>query len=380
MRQQERFYRRSAYCIVKQGILVSIMLAAMPFTWATEELQSAVSFGEGFEATTESTTQAESSTSNNVNGNSGDLNIMQAKETGVAVNGDADGASINSNKNVLSTGNNTNMNLIAPTLLTPTTSSGGGGGLGVGGNAVLMLPRNPLPLPNAMLGRSNLGVQFGLQNNPILSSLGRFGGNQSALGWFLQAGLTIPFGKVPDTLVNPRNAQLDDARQKSLEASRNVLGDIVPKAPSGVDVKTDLNGKIVGMGAYNYSTIPSSKINLPDSLNTLTEGGVKLAPPKLLAISPADVFSKPLNTGERVGVIEVGSEYPYLGHTRSGWIKVLLPNGMEGWTSTRFEYIKHDFTEIDTLALDPNAGKKEKTAVNVISNQINPENKVKSVR
>jgi hypothetical protein len=50
-----------------------------------------------------------------------------------------------------------------------------------------------------------------------------------------------------------------------------------------------------------------------------------------------------------MAMIEPGVEYPYLGHTQTGWIKILLPNGIPGWSKTAFEYIKFDYTEVDEL-------------------------------
>ena len=281
-------------------------------------------------------------------------NTMTSQGAGVAINGSANNSTINSNQNTLTTGTNNNQ------LSSPAT----------GGNSVLLLPRNPLPLSNAALGRSNFGVQFGVQNNPILGGLstpGLLGGGQSALGWFAQAALTVPFGKIPDgVLNNTQSTQLDELRQKDLEDRRNIFGNL--SAPTTSDdasqpYNTKVNAKVVGMGAYNYATIPSSKISLPESLENgsgITD--LKVAQPKLLALTPAEVFTKPLNLGSKVGVIEAGNEYAYLGHTHSGWVKILLPNGIEGWTSSRFEYIKRDYTQIDALAVDPTMAKREKTA------------------
>lgn len=285
----------------------------------------------------------------------GGVNALISKDSGVAVNGNVNSSTINSTVNELTTGNNQNMNtnVIAPTLLTPTQSAASGGAAsgGTGGSAVLMLPRNPLPMPNALLGRSNFGLQFGLQNNPILAGMNNLNGKQNALGWFLQAGLSIPFGKIPDVYRNRQGSQLDTARLNNLEHSRNVYGTTVPSNNS-VQYNRDVKGKLSGMGAYNYSTIPSSKITVPDALN-MAAGEVKISQAKLLALAPAQVYTKPLNVGKMIGVIEVGSEYPYLGHTKSGWVKIILPNGTEGWTSSQFEYIKHDYTEVDALAEAP---------------------------
>ncbi len=290
---------------------------------------------------------------------SSQIQAQNATNAGVAVNGAVTGSNLNNNQNSLTTGNNANLNLLNPNAV------GGNGGA-----SVLMLPRNPLPLSNALLGRSNFGVQFGLQNNPILGNLsGLGGGSQNALGWFLQGGVTIPFGKIPEPLKNDAQAaQLDNMREQNLERRRNIFANVDPgnnnNTSNGTNYSTTVQGKVAGMGAYNYATIPSSKINLPAGLQDATTD-LKSAQPKLLALSPADVYSKPLNVGEKIGVVEVGSEYPYLGHTHSGWVKILLPNGSEGWTSTRFEYIKHDYTEIDSLALDPEVVKNMKTAIHL---------------
>lgn len=318
-------------------------------------------------AQAETVTGAGNTVNNQVTNNTSNTteNNLQAKDTGVAVNGGVSGSSINSNANNLTTGNNTNLNVISPET---TIRNAIAGGSGVGGNSVLMMPRNPLPLPNAALGRSNFGLQFGLQNYPVLGNLGSLGGKQGALGWFMQAGLTVPFGKIPEPYQTGQMAKLDDMREESLARSRNVFGKLAPTGKPALDVNgkgydTKVQGKIVGMGAYNYSTLPSAKINLPAGDSALD--AEKLTQPKLLALSPAEVYDRPLNTGEKVGVVEVGNEYAYLGHTKSGWIKVLLPNGKPGWTSTRFEYIKNDFTEIDSLALDPKAGGREKTAISL---------------
>jgi hypothetical protein len=225
-----------------------------------------------------------------------------------------------------------------------------------------MLPRNPLPLGNAGLGRSNFGLQFGLQNNPILSGLGRGGGN--ALGWFMQAGLTIPFGKIPDIYRNQASQpSLDtDVRQARQEQQRNLFN---PGGPNNSmqpgSIKTNVNGRIMSMGAYNYATIPNTKIPLPDNLSGAVSD-LKLQSPKIVALTSAEVYSKPLNVGEKIGTVEVGNEYAYLGHTKSGWVKLLMPNGKEGWTSTTFEYLKNDYTEIDDLALSVPSVKREKTA------------------
>lgn len=329
------------------GIVATLILMADASGWATEGAP---------DATVDTGTEAvENTNSHN----------MQARDTGIALNGsNMESSSINNNRNNLTTGNNTNLNLVAPSVSIPTSTSSAGGTGGTGGNAVLMLPRNPLPLSNAAFGRSNFGLQFGLQNNPILGGLGGLGGKQNALGWFMQAGLTIPFGKIPN-INQAQNNQLDEIRRMTLDQQRNVLGKI-PSSPhenrgnDPIDYKTKVNGKITGMSAYNYGTMPFSKVELMKE--GLSDKALSVPQPRLLALNPAEVYTKPLNIGEKIGVVEVGNEYPYLGHTRSGWVKILLPNGTSGWTSTLFEYIKNDYTEVDGLAVAPGSANREKTA------------------
>jgi hypothetical protein len=297
--------------------------------------------------------QQESGSSSTTNNN------MTAENTGVAVNGNADNANVNNNQNTLTTGNNQNVNMLAPRVssapvVAPLIYSPTRGG---SSQSVMVLPRNPLSLPNANLGRSNFGLQFGLQNNPGLGGFGG-GGLGNALGWFMQGGVTIPFGKIPDVIAQQNGHKMDDVRQSNMERERMVFGNLQPHhGPSqpakGLPAKTDVQGKVVGLGAYNLTTLPSAKISLPESTPAVGAEPVRLNPPKLLALSQAPVFTRPLNTGDKVGMVEIGNEYPYLGHTRSGWVKVLLPNGAEGWTSTHFEYIKNDFTEVDSLAVAP---------------------------
>lgn len=314
----------------------------------------------------QSSSFAQDSGSNTMSGDGGQQdsggNAMISEDTGVAVNGSADGSNINNNQNNLSTGSNTNLNLLAPTSRTNSVVNPIIYTPNAGGSSVMVMPRNPLPLPNAALGRSNFGFQFGLQNNPGMGSLL---GNGNALGWFMQGGVTIPFGKIPDELSNARNSKLDDIRQENLERERMVFGNLNPKgSATGTNtVKKNVQGQVMGLGAYNLTTLPSGKIGLPEGMNDAASvGEIRLPQPKILALTTAEVYSRPLNTGDKVGAVETGIEYPYLGHTRSGWVKIMLPNGREGWTSTHFEYIKNDFTEIDTLAVDPNAHGREKKA------------------
>jgi len=282
------------------------------------------------------------------------VNNQISTDTGVSINGGANGSNISNTQNNLSTGSNANYNLtnVNPNINTsiPLTTNGG-----VGGNAVMMLPRNPLPLSNALLGRSNFGLQFGVQNNPILGSLGN--GGQGALGWFLQGGVTIPFGKIPEPFLNQQASMLDDMRRDDMQRRRAVFGNVSPNANSKAPYQTKVQGRVVGMGAYNYATVPTGKLALPAALGTELPASVDLkqAPARLVALAPADVYAKPLNAGEKVGLVEVGAEYPYLGHVSSGWIKVLLPSGKPGWTNARFEYVKSDFTDVDSLVMATDA-------------------------
>ncbi|HEY9687848.1 MAG TPA: SH3 domain-containing protein [Coleofasciculaceae cyanobacterium] len=269
-------------------------------------------------------------------------NNMTSSNTGVAVNGSTSGATINNNQNNLSTGSNVNSNTVSPVVVTPYSGVQGGNG----GGAALVLPRNPLPIPNAMYGRSNFGLQFGVQNNPGLSTVS--GGND-ALGFFVQGGLTIPFGKIPEALTNPENRRLDDARMQRMDGDRMVYG-----TPLQNRAQTNVQGKVVELNAYNYSPASFGKLQTPPLAPTsLTVEEPALQRPRVMALESAKVYSHPLNTGQEIGMVELGREYPYLGHTSRGWVKVLLPSGKEGWTSTQLEYIKFDYTQIDTLAVDP---------------------------
>lgn len=269
-------------------------------------------------------------TSNSIIGN----NSQQTTDTGVAINGSVNGSNVNNNQN-------RNLNVVQPVVLTaPQYSSGGSGG-----GAALILPRNPLPLGNAALGRSNFGLQFGVQNNPGISAITN--GKENGMGWFVQGGLTIPFGKIPNAVSNPSNAQYDRIREDRLDAQRNVLGNMLPSDVPANPANTKVEGKVVGLNAYNYSTQSTDKIQ-PTGVSAI--GDIGTPSPHVLALKPGKAFDQPLNTGSHVGDILVGKEYPYLGHTHSGWVKVLLPNGREAWTHARFEYIKFDYTEIDSLA------------------------------
>jgi hypothetical protein len=258
----------------------------------------------------------------------------------VVVGGDSE--NINHN----TTGNNTNQ--VQASVYNPNG----------GGSAALVLPRNPLSLSNALMGRSNFGLQFGLQNNPNPWGGGSGGsGLASSLGWFVQGGVTIPFGKIPAPFRN-QGSFVDDARQLGLDRDRNVFGQ-ANSNPEQLQTRTNVGGRIIGLNAYNYSTVPTGKIGggLPAAIE-FGKDGSKPYQPKLLALAAGDVYTRPLNTGERTGVVEIGKEYPYLGHIRAqgsqpGWIKILMPNGTEGWVSTKFEFVKTDFTEIDDLAVAP---------------------------
>lgn len=290
-------------------------------------------------ATTTSTTNVTGNVTGNGNGS--------FSNTGVGINGDTSGANVNNNQNSLSTGSNQNQNTIySPTNNNSLGLAQGGQSIGLnqGGNAVLVLPRNPLNLPNAALGRSNFGLQFGVNNQQALTPTGGIG---NALGWFLQGGVTIPFGKIPDMVANPRNNRMDEVRQQRADDARNVFGNVAPKQPNA---QTDVSGKVVGLSAYNYATIPSSKIH-NETLEEMSLMAKPVSPnrPKVIALEIGGVYTQPLTKGDKVGSLEVGKEYNYLGHTRSGWVKVLLPNGVQGWAKSKFEYIKFDYTEIDNL-------------------------------
>lgn len=281
------------------------------------------------------------------------------EDMGVGVNGNVNDSNINNNQNNLSTGNNTNVNALSPVLVAPSSSNGG--------SSAIVLPRNPLPMTNAALGRSNFGLQVGVNNNPTISGLS---GGDAALGWFMQAGLNIPFGKIPDVYKNPASAKMDDMRLDTMARQRDVFGSVQTRPAA----QSDVMGKVVGLSAYNYSATPSAKLNLQEGLATQAAsiGEIQLPQPRVLALDPSEVFNRPLNTGEKIGLVEVGREYPYLGHTRTGWVKILLPDGSEGWTSTNFEYIKFDYTEVDNLAT-VETGKK--TALNTPSEETVKKNK-----
>jgi len=282
-----------------------------------------------------------------VSGSTIGSNNATCLDTNTCINGSADGSLINNVGTNVQTGSNTNQNYtntsVNPVLYSPASSSGG--------NSALVMPRNPLMMQNASLGRSALQIQFGANSNPLSGLTG----NSSAMGWFAQMGLNIPFGKVPDVISNQHNRKYDDSRAQQIDADRDVFGRVA--SASTAAAKTTVSGQFIpsgnrgGLNAYNYGTIPTGKVTVPDMPKNLLEM-TQPTQPKVLALEPSTAYSHPLNTGDEVGLLEVGREYPYLGHTKSGWVKVLLPKGVEAWAQARFEYIKNDYTEIDTLAFD----------------------------
>ncbi len=284
-------------------------------------------------------------------------NNATCTETGTCINGSADGSNINDVNTSVQTGDNTNQNSVSTVLYSPTSS---GGGAANGGNSALVMPRNPLMMQNASLGRSSFQMQVGANHQAGLAALT---GSSNALSWFAQMGLNIPFGKIPQPIAQQHNRKYDDARARRRDANRDVFGRLA--SASGSAARKSVSGQVVrpaakrGLNAYNYGTIPANKIQLPDlNKNPLFEMN-QPSQPKVLALEPSSAFSRPLNTGDKVGLLEVGREYPYLGHTKSGWVKVLLPKGVEAWAQAKFEYIKNDYTEIDALAFDKiPAGKK----------------------
>jgi hypothetical protein len=277
------------------------------------------------------------------------------KGVDVGINGDASGANLNNNKNTLVNGGNTvgvsaqNSNVVQPVVISPSQ----------GGTSALVLPRNPLTIPNAVLGRKNFGFQVGLQNNPTLSSVS---GASPGLGWFMQAGLNVPFGKIPEPFMSPAaQSQLND-RQHFMDKERNVFGQIAPGSanrgvPGNVGQKS-VQGQVLqqGLSAYSPSSITTGKLS-GAALNPSAAAAMELPllqanRPRVLSLGVAKVYSKPLLEGERLALLQPGEEYIYLGHTQSGWVKILLPTGKTGWAQAPFEYIKSDYTELDALTGD----------------------------
>lgn len=288
------------------------------------------------------------STANMTTGVGSTTTIGNFSNTGNGVNGSANGSLLNNNSTSVQTGANTNSN--TNNLYTPTQA------VSNGGSSALVLPRNPLMLPNANLGRSNFGLQFGINNNPGFSNIfGSNNGASNALGWFMQGGVTIPFGKIPEVIANPRNAQLDDTRAQRMEDERQVFGNV--QNASAPPPNTNVQGKVVNVNAYNYTTSPSPRMNAPaGNLMNFAEADKSQNMPKLLALADAQVFSKPLGKGDKIGSIQTGDEFRYIAHTHSGWVKIILPNGREAWTKGQFEYLKNDYTEIDTITLHNHQG------------------------
>ncbi len=285
-------------------------------------------------------------TTTNTAGTGSTMNNGVFDTVGNGLNGSTNNGNMNSNQNNLSTGSNNNQ------LYAPNQS------LSTGGTSALVLPRNPLSLSNANLGRSNFGLQFGLNNNPILGNLNSVNGKTDAMSWFLQGGVTIPFGKIPDMLKNTPNNKFDDIRMQRMQDEREVFGSVRPQQQAA---QTNVQGKVVRLNAYNYATTASPKLEgMKDGLLHIDAEKANLAAPKVLALAEATVFSKPLGKGDKIGSVQTGEEYRYIGHTNSGWVKVILSNGREGWVKGQFEYLKSDYTEIDTITLgNPAEGVKQ---------------------
>lgn len=328
--------------LLSQTIKMAGLLTALVLT-VSNPVWSQIVDNSGSTSNTTSTTTVNTG---QANGSILGTGNQSANGAGVGVNGSNTG-NINNNQNNLTTGTNQNSNLV----YVPNAASSSGG------SSALILPRNPLPLSNAALGRSNFGLQFGVQNNPGLSQL--TGGN-GGLGWFMQGGLTIPFGKIPDVLTNNQNSALDDMRERRQQDQRNVFGDINNKNNQVSDAaRKSVSGQVYGLNAYNYETSASPKIALAtspaigsgmmSSVGSAVGAIGKLAEPKVMALEPATVFAKPFST-DKIGNVELGKEYPYLGHIHSGWVKILLPDGSAGWTKGNLEYLKYDYTEVDTLS------------------------------
>lgn len=298
---------------------------------------------------------ADTPTTTNTGGST--MNNGVFENVGNGLNGSTNNGNMNSNQNQVTGGNNLSQN--QNTLYSPTQS------VSTGGTSALVLPRNPLALGNANLGRSNFGLQFGLNNNPILGNLNSVNGKTDAMSWFMQGGVTIPFGKIPDIIANPRNNQIDDIRQQRLMDERQVFGSMQNQQ----NARANVQGKVVRLNAYNYATSPSPRLEgLKDSLREIEAEKASLAVPKVLALAEATVYTKPLGKGEKIGTTTTGDEYRYIGHTNSGWVKIIMSNGREGWVKGQFEYLKNDYTDIDTVTLDnPAEGIKQANAKSVSS-------------
>lgn len=323
------FGKKSSFSLSSR--LVAGFFVASAFSMAV--LSQSVAFSAATASAGGATASVDSSivipTNSSSAGNNG---IFQG--VGNGVNGSVDNSNLNSNSNNVTTGANNNQNVVQPIISAPAQA--------VGGSSALVLPRNALALPNAGLGRSNFGLQFGVNNNPVMSNI--FGkGAGSALSWFMQGGVTVPFGKIPDIIANPRNAQMDDYRQQRLDNDRQVFGAVAPTANATVE------GRVVSLNAYNYSTAASSKIgSLQDALKEV-EGKAEANTPKVVALADVPVYTKPLNKGQKIAATVVGDEYRYIGHTSSGWLKLVLPDGRQGWVKGQFEYLKNDYTEVDSI-------------------------------
>jgi hypothetical protein len=295
-------------------------------------LLSAPVWADGATTTTTATTSSTAQPSN--------IQAGVFENTGVGINGNANGANVSNNANTVTTGSNTNANSNQTLVSAPAQA--------VGGSSALVLPRNPLALGNAGLGRSNFGLQFGLNNNPVFGSIfGKGAGN--ALGWFMQGGVTIPFGKIPDIIANPQNNQLDNFRQQRLDDDRQVFGALAPNNGNAPASRATVEGRVVSLNAYNYSTAASPKIGLLQENLKTVESKVDGSSPKVIALSDSPVFTRPLNKGQKIAVTAIGDEYRYIGHTGSGWLKLVLPDGRQGWSKGQFEYLKNDYTEIDGI-------------------------------
>lgn len=286
-----------------------------------------------------------------------EMNNAVCDGVGICTNGSDVSGNQNANQNTL-TNQNQNQNANQTQVYSPTQS------VSTGGTSALVLPRNPLSLNNANLGRSNFGLQFGLNNNPILGNLNSVNGKTDALSWFLQGGITVPFGKIPDIITNPRSNQMDDIRQQRLMDERQVFGSLQNQQ----NARANVQGKVVSLNAYNYATSASPKLEgVKEGLRQIESEKASLAAPKVLALADAAVFTKPLGQGEKIGKTSMGDEYRYIGHTNSGWVKIIMSNGREGWVKGQFEYLKNDYTDIDTVTLDNLGQNLKQASVKVIT-------------